>query len=399
MIQGISMGLFVMSLILPHVPLHFDSAATMGFFQSLRSKWTRWVSQSVKATAVPQTRSLAKPANHEVNISLSNQLQKLRQDVEHLSKSMGQVETWKTQLHDIQFSLSNLNAKDVGNDVGKDPEKIETISDVPVNDDGKKSDTDKGPDKNTEKVNVFINGDAMPGRRVVPWLKTMHAEYPDLKVYKAVGTHTDVDLAKRKLAESGIPETQITVVQAKTTSANAADAVLTVLFGRHAQAGGLNYVLSDDKQWFGELPFMEISPGITTVWMRFSELKNPKFPMSREERQLCQMLLEYCRSKSLRGGTRQIREVYLGKRFSKYVQNKNASLKPPVKPPCLLSVAEKEGVGKVIAQVQADLNAKSNGSPPPPWVNIASGLAWTCTCCPSFLLSFFKHKFLLKSDI
>ena len=357
------MGLFVMSL-----PLHFDSAATMGFFQSLRSKWTRWVSQSVKATAVPQIRPLAKPGNHEVNSSLSNQLQKLRQDVEHLSKSMGQVETWKTQLHDIQVSLSNLNAKDVGNDVGEDPEKIETISDVPVNDDGKKSDTDKGTDKKTEKLNVFINGDAMPGRRVVPWLKTMHAEYPDLKVYKAVGTHTNVDLAKRKLAESGIPETQITVVQAKTASANAADAVLTVLFGRHAQAGGLNYVLSDDKQWFGELPFMEISPGISTVWMTFSELDIPEFPLSRDEKLstdeeiLCQMLLEYCRSKSLHTGTCQIRDVYQGKRFRKYVQNKTASFKLPF----LLSIAEEEGIGKVIAQVQADLNAKSNGSPPPP---------------------------------
>ena len=366
------MGLFVMSLILPHVPLHFDSAATMGFFQSLRSKWTRWVLQSVKATAVPQTRSLAKPANHEVNSSLSNQLQKLQQDVEHLKKSMGQVETWKTQLGDIQFSLSNLNAKDVGNDVGKDPEKIETISDVPVNDDGKKSDTDKGPDKNTEKVNVFINGDAMPGRRVVPWLKTMHAEYPDLKVYKAVGTHTDVDLAKRKLAESGIPETQITVVQAKTTSANAADAVLTVLFGRHAQAGGLNYVLSDDKQWFGELPFMEISPGIRTVWMRFSELKSPRFPMSdakgfrcpdsyddiSDVQILCQMFLEYCRDnpqmyercwancpQEYRKG--EIRKVYNGKKFRGYAA----------------SIWKEEYGGKAIAEVQADLNAMSNRSP------------------------------------
>ena len=176
----------------------------MGFFQSLRSKWTRLVSQSVKATAVPQIRP-----------SLSTQLQKLHQDVEHLSISM---ETWKTQLHSIQSSLSNLNATDVGNDVGEDPEKLETISDVPVNDDGKKSDTDKGTDKRTEKVNVFINGDAMPGRKVVPWLKTMHAENPDLKVYKAVGKNIEVDLGKRKLAESGIPETQITVVQAKTTS-------------------------------------------------------------------------------------------------------------------------------------------------------------------------------------
>lgn len=344
-----------MSSILLHLPLHFDSAATMGFFQSLRSKWTRWVSQSVKATAAPQTRSLAKPGNHEVNSSLSSQLQKLRQDVEHLQKSMGQVETWKTQLGDIQFSLSNLNATDVGNDVGEDPEKLETISDVPVND-AKKSDIDKGTDKKTEKVNVFINGDAMPGPRVVPWLKTMHAEYPDLKVYKAVWTHTDVDLAKRKLEESRIPETQITVVQAKTASANAADAVLTVLFGRHAQACGLNYVLSDDKQWFGELPRMEISPGIRTVWMRFSELESPRFLMSREEEQLCQMLLEYCRSKGLLGGERQIREVYRGKRFRKYVFNKNEYGK-------LFSVGEDDG--KVIAQVQADLNGKSNRPPPP----------------------------------
>eukprot|EP00434_Breviolum_minutum_P040206 symbB.v1.2.035723.t1/scaffold4879.1/size33502/3 len=324
----------------------------MGFFQSLRSKWTRWVSQSVKATAVPQIRPLAKPGNHEVNSSLSNQLQKLRQDVEHLSKSMGQVETWKTQLHDIQFSLSNLNATDVGNDVGEDPEKLETTSDVPVND-GQKSDTDKGT------VNVFINGDAMPGRRVVPWLKTMHAEYPDLNVYKAVGTHTDVDLAKRKLAESGIPETQITVVQAKTASANAADAVLSVLFGRHAQAGGLNYVLSDDKQWFGELPFMEISPGIRTVWMRFSELKSPKFPMSREEEQLCQMFLEYCRDnphmyercwancpQEYRNG--EIRKVYNGKKFRGYAA----------------SMWKEEYGGKAIAEVQAALNAMSNRSPP-----------------------------------
>ena len=168
----------------------------MGFLQRLRSKWTRLVSQSVKATDVPQIRP-----------SLSTQLQKLHQDVEHLSISMGQIETWKTQLDSIQSSLSNLNATDVGNDVGEDPEKLETVSDVPVNDDGKKSDTDKGTDKRTEKVNVFINGDAMPGRKVVPWLKTMHAENPDLKVYKAVGTGTGVDLAKRKLAESGIPET------------------------------------------------------------------------------------------------------------------------------------------------------------------------------------------------
>ena len=219
------------------------------------------------------------------------------------------------------------------------------------------------------KVNVFINGDAMPGPRVVPWLKTMHAEYPDLKVYKAVGTHTDVDLAKRKLEESRIPETQITVVQAKTASANAADAVLTVLFGRHAQACGLNYVLSDDKQWFGELPRMEISPGIRTVWMRFSELESPRFLMSREEEQLCQMLLEYCRSKGLLGGERQIREVYRGKRFRKYVFNKNEYGK-------LFSVGEDGWQSHCPSaswfkwQVQSTSTTVSN---------IASGLAWKCT--------------------
>ena len=290
---------------------------------------------------------------------------------------MGQIETWKTQLDSIQSSLSNLNATDVGNDVGEDPEKLETVSDVPVNDDGKKSDTDKGTDKRTEKVNVFINGDAMPGRKVVPWLKTMHAENPDLKVYKAVGTGTGVDLAKRKLAESGIPETQITLVQAKTTSVNAADAVLTVLFGRHAEAGCLNIVLSDDKQWFGELPFMEISPGIRTIWLRFSELDHPRFPLSieeelsTEEEQLCQMFLEYCRENKAmyerhwancqefeREG--QIHKVYNGKKFREYVASRSeASWK-------------EDYVDKAIAQVHSDLDAKSNRSPPP-WVNLLPG--------------------------
>jgi len=171
----------------------------------------------------------------------------------------------------------------------------------------------------------------------------------------------------RKLTKSGIPKAQITVVQAKTASANAADAVLTVLFGRHAEAGFLNIVLSDDKQWFGELPFMEISPGIRTVWMRFSELDQldiRKFPLSREEEQLCKLFVEYCRGRnymyqqawpkcSHQSLESEIQKVYNGKKFRGYVESMEASWK-------------KDHVGKAVAQVQADFNAKSNGSPPPP---------------------------------
>lgn len=189
-------------------------------------------------------------------------------------------------------------------------------------------------------VKVFIDGDAMP-KNVLKWLERLVAENPDLEVYKAVGSKVDVDAAKCKLRTAGIPESHLHVLKAATASKNAADALLSVLYGRHA--GPLNVVLSNDKQWFGELPHVENNSTRRTVWLRFSELDTMYMSIG-------EIFLEYLKHevstyKQWRARTvaNQVQSVYNGKRFRKYVED-------------VKSVAwHKDGIQQAIAVVNADL--------------------------------------------
>eukprot|EP00931_Biecheleriopsis_adriatica_P053247 TRINITY_DN31138_c0_g1_i2.p1 TRINITY_DN31138_c0_g1~~TRINITY_DN31138_c0_g1_i2.p1 ORF type:complete len:261 (+),score=78.34 TRINITY_DN31138_c0_g1_i2:120-902(+) len=130
-------------------------------------------------------------------------------------------------------------------------------------------------------VRIFVDGDVMMlygSKREVAaaatkaaqeWLAKISAEHPKLQVFFAMGAEYDEDTARQKLlAVPGLTADRIFVRRASTTGKNTADALLTALFGKYA--GRLNYVLSNDKHWFAELPNVDNS--VQTVWRRFSDL-------------------------------------------------------------------------------------------------------------------------------
>ena len=125
----------------------------------------------------------------------------------------------------------------------------------------------------SEGINVFIDGDAMP-KTVITWLEKLEAETHALEVYKAVGASVDAEQAKSKLLQTGIPACRIHVKQAQTGSGNAADAILTVLYGRHA--GRWNLILSADKKWFSELQYLDRGSPWNTRWLAFDKLTQPE---------------------------------------------------------------------------------------------------------------------------
>ena len=107
-------------------------------------------------------------------------------------------------------------------------------------------------------------------KAVIPWLEKLEAETHALEVYKAVGAAANVKQAKSKLLQTGIPACRIHVKQAQSSSGNAADAILTVLYGRHA--GRWNLVLSADKKWFSELQYLDHDSPRNTRWLAFEKL-------------------------------------------------------------------------------------------------------------------------------
>lgn len=177
-------------------------------------------------------------------------------------------------------------------------------------------------------VKVFVNGDAMPTSAAREWLTNLVAEHDGrVEVFKAVGIAVDATAAQNKLLVTGLTADRIFVQKAATSGKNAADAVLTYLYGRHA--GDYNYILSDDKQWFGELP--HVDPAVRTIWLRFQELE-------KLDQNLSQLFLDYIRleveqvfqdigkwvvgtPKNQKYAERVLQDVYNGKRFRHYVEN------------------------------------------------------------------------------
>ena len=119
-------------------------------------------------------------------------------------------------------------------------------------------------------------------KAVIPWLQKIEAETQALEVYMAFGASVSYIPAFLKLRQIGIPTSRIHFKKARSAGANAADAILTVLYGRHA--GRWNLVLSADKKWFSELPHLEDGSDRNTRCLAFRE---------HEELRLCKIFKGY----------------------------------------------------------------------------------------------------------
>ncbi|CAE8582173.1 unnamed protein product [Polarella glacialis] len=127
-----------------------------------------------------------------------------------------------------------------------------------------------------DEARVFINGDAMPTNLTIQWLKTLCSHYRQVSIWKAIGTSIDPTKAAKKFEGlPGLAAENVYIRRAHTGSQNAADALLTALYGRHASSEASNYVLSSDKNWFGELP--HIFSDVPTFWRTFAELDPSEF--------------------------------------------------------------------------------------------------------------------------
>ncbi|CAE7949775.1 unnamed protein product [Symbiodinium sp. KB8] len=79
------------------------------------------------------------------------------------------------------------------------------------------------------------------------------------------------DRIRRRLLASGIDESQLLLVPTRTGAENAADVVLTYLYGRYA--GTKNYLVSDDRKWFEEV--VRAEPWRTTIWITSDRFQQP----------------------------------------------------------------------------------------------------------------------------
>ncbi|CAE7823053.1 unnamed protein product, partial [Symbiodinium sp. CCMP2456] len=95
---------------------------------------------------------------------------------------------------------------------------------------------------------IFIDGDCIC-ESFYPYMQTL-ANRSKLAVFVAVKGDQRIakDRLRRRLLESGIDESQLLLVPTRTGAENAADVVLTYLYGRYA--GTKNYLVSDDRKWF-----------------------------------------------------------------------------------------------------------------------------------------------------
>mmetsp|Transcript_28330 Transcript_28330/g.78197 ORF Transcript_28330/g.78197 Transcript_28330/m.78197 type:complete len:295 (+) Transcript_28330:134-1018(+) len=120
---------------------------------------------------------------------------------------------------------------------------------------------------------VFINGDSMPKQQTIQWLEALCRCHPDISIWKAIGSsceQTANNAAKKFSSLPGISPVNVHVAKARSGTANAADALLTALFGRYSQTGSINYILSNDKKWFSELPY--IFSDVPTTLRTFADL-------------------------------------------------------------------------------------------------------------------------------
>ncbi|CAE8607405.1 unnamed protein product [Polarella glacialis] len=78
-------------------------------------------------------------------------------------------------------------------------------------------------------------------------------------------------LVRSKLLQAGVPRDRLFIKQSYEYAENAADAILTFLFGRYA--GARNYLISDDRKWFKEV--MHLDPKLCTVWITSDKFREP----------------------------------------------------------------------------------------------------------------------------
>lgn len=127
---------------------------------------------------------------------------------------------------------------------------------------------------NPEQARVFINGDAMPSKETFQWLEHLCKCHSEVLIWKALGALSSNSASGALNKFERLPclsVENVHVVQARSGVKNAADALLTALYGRHAQSDAMNYVLSDDKQWFSEIP--HVFSDMPTVWLTFQSLR------------------------------------------------------------------------------------------------------------------------------
>lgn len=125
------------------------------------------------------------------------------------------------------------------------------------------------------QARIFINGDAMPAEITFDWLTEQCNSHDDLQIWKAVSAQRAnvVHKVQQRLEKlPGVSKDSVHIVQTRSQVKNAADALLTALFGRHARPDAMNYILSD-KEWFSELP--HVFADMPTIWMKFRDLGAP----------------------------------------------------------------------------------------------------------------------------
>ncbi|CAE7682883.1 unnamed protein product [Symbiodinium sp. CCMP2592] len=112
-------------------------------------------------------------------------------------------------------------------------------------------------------LRIFIDGDCV-FESFYPYMQTL-ANQSKLAVFVAVKGSQKIaqERLRRRLLESGIDESQLLLVPTRTGAENAADVVLTYLYGRYA--GTRNYLVSDDRKWFEEV--VRAEPWRITIWI------------------------------------------------------------------------------------------------------------------------------------
>ncbi|CAJ1328763.1 unnamed protein product [Effrenium voratum] len=116
-------------------------------------------------------------------------------------------------------------------------------------------------------VRVFIDGDCVPE----PFFTLLRrlSSRSRVAVFAAFRPFEGKEERLRsRLLASGIDDSLIFLHPSKTNAMNAADVILTFLFGRYA--GTKNYLVSDDRQWFKEV--VKSKP---TVWITSDKFREP----------------------------------------------------------------------------------------------------------------------------
>ncbi|CAE7571167.1 unnamed protein product [Symbiodinium natans] len=123
---------------------------------------------------------------------------------------------------------------------------------------------------------IFIDGDCVPPS-FFPYIRALRNQ-SELAVFAAIkGSSATARVEapasrehrlRSELVNCGIEESRLLLLPTATGAENAADVLLTYLFGRYA--GTKNYLVSDDRKWFQEV--VRAEPWRCTIWITSDRL-------------------------------------------------------------------------------------------------------------------------------